>query len=158
MTTLDRDENFRNPGVMPFTEYLEREGYEATGVVKSPLLIERLDDEVVFLPLAWIYEWREQLQREFAATFSAETAGVLEAALLGNRYNISKSAAERFRAGGTFHVLVISGLQIAFIGGLVVLLTRAITSSKLWQFAIAAVFLWPMRLPWAPILRSRAPR
>ncbi|HEX7530924.1 MAG TPA: ComEC/Rec2 family competence protein, partial [Pyrinomonadaceae bacterium] len=142
MTTLDRDENFRNPGVLPLTEYLERKGYDATGVVKSPLLIERLDDAVVFLPLAWIYQWREQLQHEFAARFSAETAGVLEAALLGNRYNVSRDAAERFRAGGTFHVLVISGLQIAFIGGLVIFVTRRLTRRKLLQFAIAATFMW----------------
>jgi competence protein ComEC len=142
MTTLDREENFRNPGVMPLTEYLEREGFEATGVIKSPLLIERLDDEAVFLPLAWVYEWREQMQREFAARFSEETAGVLEAALLGNRYNISKSAADRFRAGGTFHVLVISGLQIAFIGGLVVLIARALTTRKLVQFLISAAVMW----------------
>lgn len=142
MTTLDRDENFRNPGVLPMTEYLERQGYDATGVVKSPLLIERLDDATVFLPLAWIYEWREQLQYEFDTRFSAETAGVLEAALLGNRYNISRGAAERFRAGGTFHVLVISGLQIAFIGGLVFFITRLMTKRKLLQFAMAASFMW----------------
>ncbi len=142
MTTLDRDENFRNPGVLPLTEYLERQGYDATGVVKSPLLIERMDDSVVFLPLAWIYQWREQLQYEFDTRFSAETAGVLEAALLGNRYNISRDAAERFRAGGTFHVLVISGLQIAFIGGLVILVTRGLTKRKLLQFVIAAAFMW----------------
>jgi competence protein ComEC len=142
MTMLDRDENFRNPGVLPLTEYLERRGFDATGVVKSPLLIERLDDAVVFLPLAWIYEWRERLQHEFKARFSAETAGVLEAALLGNRYNVSRDAAERFRAGGTFHVLVISGLQIAFIGGLVFLIARSLTKRKLLQFFIAATFLW----------------
>jgi competence protein ComEC len=142
MTTLDRDENFRNPGVQPLTEYLERKGYDATGVVKSPLLIERLDDERVFLALAWLYEWRQRLETEFATTFSPETAGVLEAALLGNRYNISRGAAERFRAGGTFHVLVISGLQIAFIGGLVILVTRRLTKRKALQFVIAATFMW----------------
>lgn len=142
LTTLDRDENFRNPGVLPLTEYLERKGYDAIGVVKSPLLIERLDDEPVFLPLAWLYEWRQHLENEFAAHFSPETAGVLEAALLGNRYNISHGAAERFRSGGTFHVLVISGLQIAFIGGLVIFLTRRLTRRRLLQFFIAAVFLW----------------
>jgi competence protein ComEC len=142
MTTLDRDENFRNPGVLPLTEYLERKGYDATGVVKSPLLIERMDDATVFLPLAWIYEWREQLEREFDERFSPETAGVLEAALLGNRYKVSRVAAERFRAGGTFHVLVISGLQIAFIGGLVFFITRSLTRRKLLQFVIAATFLW----------------
>src|SRR3989441_10831535 len=107
MTALDREEDFRNPGVWPFTEYLERKGYDATGVIKSPLLIERLDDARVFLPLAWLYGWRKYLEREFTARFSSETAGVLDAALLGNRYNVSHAAAERFRAGGTFHVLVI---------------------------------------------------
>lgn len=142
MTTLDRDENFRNPGVLPVTEYLERRGFDATGVVKSPLLIERLDDGVVFLPLAWIYELREYLQHEFDARFSAETAGVLGAALLGNRYNVSHDAAERFRAGGTFHVLVISGLQIAFIGGLVFLIARSLTRRKLLQFVMAATIMW----------------
>src|SRR5262245_11719751 len=37
MTTLDREDEFRNPGVMPFTEYLERKGLDATGEIKSPL-------------------------------------------------------------------------------------------------------------------------
>lgn len=142
MTTLDRDQRFRNPGALPLTEYLERKGYDATGVVKSPMLIERLDDERVFLPLAWLYEWRQRVEKEFARTFSLETAGVLQAALLGNRYNISRGAAERFRSGGTFHVLVISGLQIAFIGGLVIFITRRLTRRKALQFGIAAAFMW----------------
>ena len=142
VTMLDREENFRNPGALPLTEYLDRKGYDATGVVKSPLLIDRLDDEPVFLPLAWLYEWRQHLEEEFTAHFSPETAGILEAALLGNRYNISLGAAERFRAGGTFHVLVISGLQIAFIGGLVILLARRLIRRKLLQFVIAVIFMW----------------
>ena len=142
LTTLDRENDFRNPGASSFTEYLERKGYDAAGVIKSPLLIERLDDERVFLPLAWIYEWRQQLERDFCKRFSPETAGVLGAALLGNQYNISRAAAERFRAGGTFHVLVISGLQIAFIGGLVLIIVRRLTRRKLLQFVLAATFLW----------------
>jgi competence protein ComEC len=142
MTNLDRDESFRNPGALPFTEYLDRQGYDATGVVKSPMLIERLDDERVFLPLAWLYEWRERMEKDFAARFSPETAGVLDAALLGNRYNISRAAADRFRAGGTFHVLVISGLQIAFIGGLVILATRRLIRRRALQFVIATAFIW----------------
>jgi competence protein ComEC len=142
MTKLDREDNFRNPGVSQFTEYLERKGYDATGTIKSPLLVERMDDERVVLPLAWVYSWRARLQKEFQQRFSAETAGVLNAALLGNPHNISARAAERFRAGGTFHILVISGLQIAFIAGVAILLVRRITQQKLLQFLMAAVFLW----------------
>ncbi|HEX5701817.1 MAG TPA: ComEC/Rec2 family competence protein [Pyrinomonadaceae bacterium] len=142
MTKLDREDDFRNPGVSQFTEYLERKGYDATGIIKSPLLVERMDDERVFVPLAWVYSWRARLQTEFQQRFSAETAGVLNAALLGNPHNISAGAAERFRAGGTFHILVISGLQIAFIAGVAILIVRRVTQKKLLQFLLAALFLW----------------
>src|SRR5437660_7808199 len=65
MTLLDRDEDYRNPGVSPYMEYIERKGYDATGIFKSPLLIERLEDARVFLPLAWLYEWRQHLEQKF---------------------------------------------------------------------------------------------
>lgn len=157
MTLLDREEDFRNPGVLPFTEYLERKGYDATGVIKSPLLVECLEDAQVFLPLAWIYQWRARLEREFAARFSMETGGVLDAALLGNRYNVSHAAAERFRAGGTFHVLVIAGLHISFIGGVVFLIVRRFTKHRLLQFIVAATFLWAYTIAvgaHAPVVRA----
>jgi competence protein ComEC len=146
MTRLSREDNFRNPGVSSLTEYQERRGYAASGVVKSPLLIERLDDERVFLPLAWLYEWRQFLLAEIAAKFSPETSGVLQAALLGNRYYLSHDAAERFREAGTFHVLVISGLHISFIGGLVLLLMRRVTKRRGWQFVVSALLLWTYAL------------
>ena len=142
MTSLERTDSFRNPGVSSFTEYLDRKGYDATGFVKSPLLIERLENERVFLPLAWLYEWRRKLQTEIDSRFSAETAGVLDAAMLGNRYNLSRSTSERFREGGTFHVLVISGLHITFLGGLVFLIARRFTRNAVLQFLVSIVVLW----------------
>ncbi|MFN2512559.1 MAG: ComEC/Rec2 family competence protein [Pyrinomonadaceae bacterium] len=142
MTVLNRADNFRNPGVSRFTDYLERRGYDAAGFVKSPLLIERLDDEPVFLPLAWLYQWRQRLETQIVSRFSPETAGVLLAALLGNRYYLSHATAERFREGGTFHVLVISGLHISFIGGVVYLLAHRITKNRNWQFLLATTVLW----------------
>ncbi len=141
MTLLDRDDDYRNPGVMPFTEYLERKGYDATGIIKSPLLVERLDDAQVFLPLALLYESRAALERELDRRFSPETAGVLDAMLLGNRYKISRAAAERFREGGTFHVLVISGLQISFLAGLLFLLMRRLTRNRVVQFLSVVTLL-----------------
>ncbi len=142
MTRLERANNFRNPGVSPFTEYLDRKGYDATGFIKSPLLIERLDDGRVFLPLALVYDWRTQLQTQFDSQFAKETAGVLDAALLGNRYNLSHPTEERFRDGGTFHVLVISGLHITFLGGLIVVITRRITKNRSAQYAASVAVVW----------------
>ena len=146
MTVLKRSDYYRNPGGSSFTEYLERKGFDATGFVKSPLLIERLDDERVFLPLAWLYDCRQKLEDRINSHFSLQTAGVLIAAFLGNRYYLSRSAAERFREGGTFHVLVISGLHITFIGGLVLIIARRIFKRRGLQVLLATIVLWSYTL------------
>ena len=142
ITVLKRADNFRNPGGSSFTDYLDRKGFDASGIVKSPLLITRLGERNVFLPLALLYDWRQRLQQQINARFTAETAGVLNASLLGNRYFLSHTAAEKFREGGTFHVLVISGLHISFIGGLVLLLARRLTRNRIMQFVLSALILW----------------
>ena len=140
--TISRTDNYRNPGVSPLSEYLQRKGYDAIGVIKSAASIERLGDATVFPPLAWLYAWRERLQREIDSRFTPETAGVLDAALLGNRYNLTRSTAERFREGGTFHVLVISGLHISFIGAVAWFALRRLTRRRLLQFVVPVGFVW----------------
>ena len=141
-TTLERDGGYRNPGVSTLAEFLDRNGYDASGIIKNPASITRLEDTAVFPPLAWLYEWRTRLQQQIDTRFAPETAGVLDATLLGNRYNLSYSASERFREGGTFHVLVISGLHISFIGGLVFLLMGRLTRRRLTQFLTPAIIVW----------------
>ncbi len=146
MTSLDRSDRFRNPGVSTFTEYLDRKGYDATAFIKSPLLIERLENTPVFLPAAWLFEWRRRLQKQIDSHFSTETSGILNATLLGNRYGLPRAAAERFREGGTFHVLVISGLHITFLGGLVFVVARRFTKNWRAQFLISVTILWAYSL------------
>ena len=141
-TTLDRTGNYRNPGVSSLTEFLDRNNYDATGMIKSPASITRLGDTRVFPPLAWLYDWRLRLQQQIDTHFNEETAGVLDASLLGNRYILSPDATERFREGGTFHVLVISGLHISFIGALVFLIVKRLTKRRLLQFIFPAVIVW----------------
>jgi competence protein ComEC len=137
--TISRNDQYRNPGVSPLSEYLERKNYIATGIVKE---IVRLDDTQVFRPLAWLYRWRERLQHKIDSRFSPETSGVLDAALLGNRYNLSRSMSERFREGGTFHVLVISGMHISFIGGVVLLIARRLSNRRMVQFLLPSLVVW----------------
>jgi len=142
MASLGRADKFRDPGVTPFGEYLERRDVDAAGYVKSPLLFERLDDEPVLVPLALLDEWRGRLVAAFDRTFTSETAGVLKAALLGNRRGLSRQTAERFREAGTFHVLVISGLHITFLGGLAWALARRLTRRRAAQWAAAVGCVW----------------
>src|SRR6185503_15839898 len=96
-------------------------------------------------------------EREFDRRFSAETAGVLDAMLLGNQYKISRDVGNRFREGGTFHVLVISGMQISFIGGLLFLMMRRLTRNRGVQFCaiVTALFAYSLAVgAQSPVLRA----
>ncbi|MEP6945282.1 MAG: ComEC/Rec2 family competence protein [Acidobacteriota bacterium] len=143
---LDRDEAFLNPGVIPKKEILDRQQIDATGAVKSSKLIEKLADESVFLPLAWVYDQRARLIDAFRANLSPRAAGVMIASLLGDKYFLDKETADLFRDGGTFHILVISGLHITIIGGLLLLLIRKITRDRRIQMLITVSALWAYTL------------
>lgn len=144
--TLTRAERYRNPGVRPFGDYLDVRDVDARGTLKSALLVERLDDEAVLLPLALLDQWRTALVRKADATFSTDAAGVFKAAVLGNRFGLSRGAAERFRESGTIHALVISGLHIAFLGGLVWALARRLTRRPAARWAASVACVWAYTL------------
>jgi competence protein ComEC len=149
MARVRREDEFRNPGVASFIERLDARGIDATATLKSALLIERLTDAPLAfyeLPLVWLDAWRASLIARIDRFFNAETAGVLKAVLLGNRYGISRAVAENYRAGGTFHLLVIAGLHISFIGGIAYWMTRRLTRRRSWQFIASTVFLWTYAL------------
>jgi competence protein ComEC len=143
---LSREDAFLDPGVLPRRDVLDRQQIDAAGVVKSSRLIEKLADESVFLPLAWVYGQRAALIQAFRANLSPRIAGVMIASLLGDKYFLDKDTADLFRDGGTFHILVISGLHITFIGGLILLLLRRFTRSRWVQFLVTPAFLWAYTL------------
>lgn len=142
MCRLEREERFQNPGTASSAEILDQQGIDATAVLKSPLLIEKLGDDSVFLPRAWVYERRRELIDAFRANLSPNAAGVMIASLLGDKHFLDRETAEVFRDGGTFHVLVISGLHITFIGGVSLWFISLFTQQRTWQAVLASTFLW----------------
>lgn len=139
---LEREEKFQNPGVASTVDMLDQKGIDATATVKSILLVENLGEESYFLPLAWIYEQRRRLIFEFRDHLSPPAAGVMIASLLGDQHFLDRQTSEVFRDGGTFHVLVISGLHITFIGGLTIWIVSYWIRRRTLQFVLAASFLW----------------
>jgi len=135
---------YQNPGSPEYDEYLEQRGYDLAAVSKSPLLLEPLD-ETTLLPegiphapscaltarpdlirklsarvLAPLYDIKEMLEHDIDRVFHTagpRTAGLVKALLLGNQHFLDARMAEGLRAGGTFHLLVISGLHIGFLAG-----------------------------------------
>ncbi len=143
---LEREDEYLNPGVLRVPELLDQMGIDAGGSVKSPLLIEHVADESVFIPLGWIFDRRAGLINDLTSELSPTAAGIMTASLLGDKHFLDRNTAEIFREGGTFHVLVISGLHITFIGGILLLIVRAFSRNRWVQFLTTTVILWAYTL------------
>ncbi|NNE99272.1 MAG: ComEC/Rec2 family competence protein [Pyrinomonadaceae bacterium] len=139
---LNREERYLNPGSASFKRILDQKNLDALATVKSPLLIERLEDDRRFQPLGPILDYRQNLIRSFRDNFNLSTSGILIASLLGNRQFLTRDTAEIFRSGGTFHVLVISGLHITFLGGMMLIVVRKLTKRRSLQFLATSAALW----------------
>ena len=139
---LLREDQYLNPGVMPRRRLLDQQGIDATCTVKSPLLIEVVSRPNWTSPIDLVYEQRARLIEEFRSRLSPQAAGVMIASLLGDKHFLDKDTAEVFRDGGTFHVLVISGLHITFIGGVLFAIVSLFTRHRVWQFLVVCGTLW----------------
>lgn len=137
-----RGDRYLNPGVLPMREILSQKGIDATGTLKSLSLLDVREG-----PKGGFHRFepsgiRNRLIEEFRRLLSPETAGVIVASLLGDKYFLDKRTADLFREGGTFHVLVISGLHITFIGGLILWVAGLFTKSAWVKFLVSSLALW----------------
>jgi competence protein ComEC len=143
---LSNRRGYRNPGAPDFDAMLEHRGFDARGAVKSPLLIENLGAGNRNVILHLLYRIRANALAITLRSFSQPTSGILAAALFGNRHFLSRDTAETFRAGGTFHLLVISGLHVAMIALVALWLAKRLSDSRIIQYALVLALMWAYAL------------
>jgi competence protein ComEC len=146
LANLRKAQGFRNPGATDFDEMLEYRGYDATGLIKSALLIERIGGGARHRVLSILYAIRANAMVAILRSFMQPTSGILAAALFGNQHFLSQDTAESFRIGGTFHLLVISGLHVAMIALIVSWLTTKLFRSRWLRCAWMLALLWAYSL------------
>ncbi len=95
---------------------------EFTAHVKSPRLLEYSGRLPWWHPATWNRALAERL-RPYAREHPAEVA-LVEAVALGRSERLDDATRESYRRGGTYHLLVFSGLQIALAAGAIALLLR----------------------------------
>jgi competence protein ComEC len=142
LVRLERARGYANPGSPDFNDFLERRGYDLKGVIKSPLLIEHIDDAPRNESLAVLYHLRLRLMRAIDSSFKARVAGTLKAMLTGNRYFLDRETVDRLREGSTFHTLVIAGLHIGIIAGALLGGRSALKRRRAWRVILCLVVLW----------------
>lgn len=121
---------FASDGAFDAEADARRRGIHAHGFAKSAALVERRPEQDARGPGARLGRARRWARAVLRARLPAgEEEGLVRAMLLGDREGLSREASEAFRIAGTYHVLALSGAQVALVAGLIV------------------VALWMLRLP-----------
>ncbi len=108
----------RNPGGFDASAHARRNRVHATGYVKSALLVERADGRRES-PAARIACLRQFVRETLLAHLHpGPDAGIVRAMVLGDRAGLDAETEETFRVSGTYHVLALSGAQVALVAGL----------------------------------------
>ncbi len=90
--------------------------------IKSPRLLSYTGTASSWSPAAWNRRIARRLRRH-AATRPDEIA-MIEALVLGRGERLSDSTRDEFKRGGTYHLLVFSGLQISIAAAAIALMLR----------------------------------
>src|SRR4051794_16129343 len=73
----------------------------------------------------WLLRLRNEMTARINTVLPGSTGGVASALITGKRGTMSEAVAQGFRDSGLAHLLVISGLHLALVGGFVFLTVRA---------------------------------
>ena len=124
--TLRPPAAYRNPGVADQTRRQARQGTALVGSVKSGLLVEVLRRGSAPAELAATV--RAVVRRVIGRSVGrhgVRSAAVVTAVLIGDRTGLDAETTRRLQEGGTYHVIAISGGNIAILAGCLLLLGRS---------------------------------
>ncbi len=126
-TLLRRPVAYQDPGVPDDVRGLARHGVVLLGSVKSAALVEvRGRGTAVEEAASSVRRWCRIGLARHVGRWSAESGAIAAAILIGDRTGIADEDERRLQEAGTYHVIAISGGNIAILAGLVLVLLRAV--------------------------------
>ena len=123
--TLRQPARYANPGTPDGLDRLYARGIHLIGSVKSALLVEVLE---LGAPLE---EWGARMRTAVRGAINVtvgphdpQSAAIVTAILIGDRAGLDPEMTDRLQRAGTYHVIAISGGNIAILTALLLLLLR----------------------------------
>lgn len=130
--------NFRNPGALDYETYLRRLGIVALGSSKFTSL-EVLGNDGDRLGRYRTAMRRSVIQR-IHQLWPEPQAGLMDAMLIGERALIDRDLATDFQRSGTYHVLVVSGMNVGILALVVFWLLRKLRVGEVIASAVTVLF------------------
>jgi competence protein ComEC len=137
--------NFENPGSADRKGSLARRGIFVLGRVKSPRLLEIIPGDCSDPLTGFSSAIRSRVLNSLQPVKKMES-GQLEAILssltIGDYSGLSTTTREIFQNSGTFHVLVVSGLHVAWIAGVLLQCCKFLLIPERIRFLLAALAIF----------------
>ena len=127
--TLREPQTFRNPGARSEHWQALLRGYHLTGTVKSAMLVTVQPGPWAEERAASLREYVRRAARRMCGSGRPEAAAIVIAILIGDRAGLDPGIERRLQIAGTYHVMAISGGNVALVAGLVLVGLRPLTRS-----------------------------
>jgi len=122
---LSRPRGFRNPGAFDYRAFLRREGILLVGSGRAESLVPLTADEP---------PWPVRIKRWAVAAIGAHvpetSAALLAGLILGEKTGLPREADEAFRRAGVYHILAVSGFNVALLASSVFFVLSALGVSR----------------------------
>ena len=129
-----------NPGGFDFERFMRWQGLYVVGGVSNPERLSLQHRPEGFRLDRTLEQWRQRLRTGVRSILPAPYHAVFLAMVLGQRGDLTPDVQQSFRASGTTHLLVVSGLNVSCI---------AIAVFWVWRTLLRLVRGWLPR-PWLP--------
>jgi competence protein ComEC len=148
--------NFGNPGAFDYRAYLAQSGVAAlaSGNQANVQVLSGFAGNRMA-------EWRNRLRRsvleKIHALWAPQHAALIDAMVVGEDAFIDRDTRMNFQRSGTYHVLVVSGMNLGILAFVVFWLMRRLLVSDMWASAVTVAlgFGYAYLCDWgAPIVRA----
>ena len=133
---LRQPANYENPGALDFRRYLQSQGMVAMGTAAAEKL-ERLPG----FSGSRLEDWRRKVRRSLLShslrLWKEGDAALLNAMLIGQLSTIDRDTRLDFQRTGTYHILVVSGMNVGILALVVFWVLRQLRASEMLTTVIA---------------------
>ena len=133
--------NYRNPGALDLTGYLASQGIRLTGSAHA-------SDVEIFPGFAgtrfelWRSTARRSVLEHISRLWPGERGALMQAALIGGRAFFGRDIKTDFQRTGTYHILVVSGINVGILAFAVFWLLRSLPFGETWATILTLVLSW----------------
>ncbi len=133
--------DYRNPGAMDMVGYLNSQGIGLTGSAHASSV-----DVLPGFVGSRIGRWRSIARRSVLARimllWPGERGALMQAALIGGRAFIGRDIKTEFQRTGTYHILVVSGINVGILAFAVFWVLRKLPFGETWATVLTILLSW----------------